>query len=300
MKRVLVAVVAVLGIACGSAAPAPVVGAPLTITQLKFAVLDAVGTPVYCDPDYYPIARPGNEQANAITRYPEIQADAEAYSAILAHEHLPSGRLTDEQKLAAYRAWKVLRAVTLTQAGSDYAFAYRVQSKGGMASYVMVTGTVRVDGVVTVGSRTPSGPPNCPICLAAATLIATPNGPVRVTDIRTGMLVWTAAADGTKLAVRVLAIGSLEVPAGHMMVRLVLTDGREVLASPGHPTADGRLLGGLSVGDAIDGSTVKQWELTPYAGDRTYDLLPAGRTGTYWANGIQLSSTLAAHQIYHP
>lgn len=294
VKRVLVAVVAVLGIACGSSTPTPVVGTPLTITQLKFAVLDAVGPPAYCDPDYYPIARPGNEQTNAITRYPEIRVDAELYSTILANEHLPSGELTDEQKLAVYRAWKLLRAVALTQDGSDYAFSYRVQSKGGMASYVMVTGTVRVDGVVTVASRTPSGPPNCPICLAAATLIATPKGPVRVTDIRLGMLVWTAAPDGTRLAAPVLAIGSMEVPAGHMMVHLVLTDGRELLASPGHRASDGRLLGALVVGDTLDGSTIKELDLTPYAGDRTYDLLPGGQTGRYWANGILLSTTLTA------
>jgi hypothetical protein len=31
----------------------------------------------------------------------------------------------------------------------------------------------------------------------------------------------------------------------------------------------------------------------PYDGTRTYDLLPAGATGTYWANGVLLSSTLA-------
>jgi len=30
-----------------------------------------------------------------------------------------------------------------------------------------------------------------------------------------------------------------------------------------------------------------------YSGDRTYDLLPAGPTGFYWAGGILLSSTLS-------
>jgi hypothetical protein len=32
--------------------------------------------------------------------------------------------------------------------------------------------------------------------------------------------------------------------------------------------------------------------LVPYAGGRTWDLLPAGATGSYWANGILLASTL--------
>jgi hypothetical protein len=91
----------------------------------------------------------------------------------------------------------------------------------------------------------------------------------------------------------VLEVGSVSVPAGHQMVHLVLTGGRELLASPGHRTSDGRQLGGLAVGDIVDGSSITTWELVPYAGDRTYDLLPAGPTGTYWANGILLSSTLA-------
>jgi hypothetical protein len=30
----------------------------------------------------------------------------------------------------------------------------------------------------------------------------------------------------------------------------------------------------------------------PYDGGQTFDLLPAGGTGIYWANGIELGSTL--------
>ena len=293
MRRWLAALALLATFACGSTAGTVVVGSPLSVNQLKFKVLDQVGSPVYCDPDFYPIARLEGEQTNALAKYPEIKADAELYSAIVAHEHLPSGDLTDNQKLVLYRAWKLLRALTLTQTGSDYSFSYRVLSKGGTASYLMVTGTVRVDGVVTVSSRTPTGAPPCPICLAAATLIATPDGDARVTDIKPGMVVWTAAADGSRIAAPVLEAGSMEAPAGHLMVHLVLADGRELLASPGHPAADGRPLGSLTVGDLLDGSKIARWELVPYAGARTYDLLPAGPTGTYWADGIRLSSTIA-------
>ena len=84
----------------------------------------------------------------------------------------------------------------------------------------------------------------------------------------------------------------MEAPAGHQMVHVVLADGRGLLASPGHRTADGRALGSLTSGDSLDGSTITQWELIPYAGDRTWDLLPAGATGSYWANGILLASSL--------
>jgi hypothetical protein len=292
MKRAVTALVAALAVACGSAAPAPVVGSPLTITQLRFAVMDSVGVPVYCDPDFYPIARDGGEQVSAIAKYPAIQADSELYSAIIAHEHLSDTNVNDQEKLVIYRVYKHLNALTLTKSGDNYAFNVRVLSSNGAASYLMVTGTMRVDGVVTVGSRLPTGAPNCPICLAAGTLIATPSGNTRVTDIKPGMLVWTTAKNGMRIAMPVVKIGSIQVPAGHLMVHLVLADGRELLASPGHRTSDGRQLGVLAGDDALDGSTITTWELVPYAGDRTYDLLPAGPTGTYWANGIQLSSTL--------
>lgn len=280
-----------VAIACGAALPNPV-GKSLTSSELKFKVMDAVGTPVYCDPDYYPIARQGGEEANAVGEYPAIQAQAELYAAIIAHEHLPSGDLTDAQKLAVYRAYKLLRALTLTQNGNVNAFEFRA-GRQGQSLIQLVKGTVRIDGVVTVTSTTLSGKPNCPICLAASTQIATPSGPVRVIDIRPGMLVWTASPDGKRVAAPVLEIGNTLVPAGHLMVRLKLSDGRELLASPGHHTADGRALGALAVGDRLDGSTLTLWEVVPYAGDRTYDLRPVGPTGTYWANGILLSSTLA-------
>lgn len=291
MKSSFAVLAILIAVACGSVNPAPV-GAQLRTPELKFKVMDNVGTPVYCDPDYYPVARQGGEVASAITNYPQIRSQANLYAAILAHEHLPSGDLIDAQKLTVYKAYKLLQAFTLTKNGNDSAFEYRVRSKTD-GSIQMVKGTVRIDGVVTVTSTTPSGPPNCPICLAANTIIATPDGQVRVTAIEPGMLVWTSTPQGKRVAVRVLEVGSIEVPAGHLMVHLKLADGRELLASPGHRTADGRPLGALAAGQGLDGSTITIWELVPYAGDRTYDLLPAGPTGTYWADGILLSSTLA-------
>lgn len=279
--------------ACGAISPAPLAGSPLTSSQLKFKVMDTAGRPVFCDPDYYPIAREGGEQANAIAQYATIKADAPTYAAIVAHEGLPAGDLTDAQKLTLYRAWKLLRALTLTPDGGNYSFQYRVQATGAGAAVQMVEGSVRVDGLVTVSSRTPSGPLPCPICLAAGTMIATPNGPVRVTDVRPGMVIWTDTAAGMRVAAPVVEIGSMAVPPGHLMVHLKLADGRELLVSPGHPTADGRKAGELQAGDELDGSTITLWELVPYAADRTYDILPAGSTGLYWANGILMGSTLA-------
>ncbi|TMB43632.1 MAG: hypothetical protein E6J53_07990 [Chloroflexi bacterium] len=76
------------------------------------------------------------------------------------------------------------------------------------------------------------------------------------------------------------------------MVHVALADGRELLVSPGHKTADGRPAGTLKSGDELDGSVIVVWELVPYSAGRTYDLLPGGPTGFYWADGILLSSTL--------
>jgi len=201
--------------------------------------------------------------------------------------------LNDAQKLTVYRAYKLLKALALTQNGNEYAFDFLAR-KQNAGSIQRVKGTVRIDGVVTVKSTAPSGPPPCPICLAASTLISTPSGDVRVTDVLPGMTVWTASPDGKRVAVNVLEVGSTPVPAAHLMVSLRLADGRALLASPGHRTADGRQLGDLAIGEKLDGSTITTWELVPYGGDRTYDLLPGGPTGTYWADGILLSSTLAA------
>src|SRR3989440_10450889 len=117
--RLALAVLVMATVACASATPAPAVGTSLNTTQLKFAVMDSVGKPVYCDRDFYPIARQGGEEANAVSTYPQIKADSEMYTAIVAHEHLPSGDLTDPQRLVVYRTWKLLQAITLTPTGSD-------------------------------------------------------------------------------------------------------------------------------------------------------------------------------------
>jgi hypothetical protein len=106
------------------------------------------------------------------------------------------------------------------------------------------------------------------------------------------MSVWTADALGARVAAVVTLVGDMTAPADHVVVHLTLADGREVYASPGHPLADGRLLGSIAVGDSVDGAAVTGAERVPYPSGTTFDLLPAGPTGTYWADGIPLASTL--------
>ena len=280
----LVAAVCAVAVACGTVASP--IGAPLTAPQLKYRLIDRFGPPAYCDRDSYPLGRA--EQPIADAMYDEIRAQTEVFEAITEHEHLPLGGLDEPQKLALYRGYKLLSALALTPTPDGYSFSYTATR-----DYMKRTGTIRSDGLITVTSEAQGGRPECPICLAASTLIATPSGDVLVTKLEPGMLVWSVDATGRRVAEPVLRTGSTAVPRTHLMVELSLADGRELLASPGHRLADGRALGSLRVGDEVDGSRVSVWQLVPYAGARTYDLLPAGVTGFYWAGGILLASTLS-------
>lgn len=135
-------------------------------------------------------------------------------------------------------------------------------------------------------------PRMCPICLASNTKIATPNGSVNVKDIKEGMRVWSVDMSDKKIASVVIAVSHTPVPKTHQVVHLVLSDGREVWVSPGHPTITGMSAGELRVGASYDGARVQSADLVPYRDDATYDLLPDSATGAYWANGILLGSTL--------
>ncbi len=132
----------------------------------------------------------------------------------------------------------------------------------------------------------------CPICLSENTVIDTPNGPVNVKELKDGMIVWTQDISGNKYATTILKTGKTLVPPTHKMVHIILDDKRELYVSPNHPTADGRLFVDLLAGDTLDGSQIKSAELIPYNGTYTYDILPSGQTGFYWADGILVKSTL--------
>lgn len=132
----------------------------------------------------------------------------------------------------------------------------------------------------------------CPICLSENTAIDTPNSPINVKELKIGQAVFTQDRLGHKHTGIILKTGRTMVPQGHIMVHVVLADKRELYVSPNHPTADGRLFGELLVGDDLDGSKIKNVEQVPYNGTYTYDVLPSGPTGFYWANGILVASTL--------
>ncbi|MEW5990008.1 MAG: Hint domain-containing protein [Chloroflexota bacterium] len=272
--------------------PTPTLGQPLTAAELKLVLVGRFGQLWYCDPDFYPIQRQDEIEA-ARERWSEVVADADAFDAITSRLNLgPEGDFTDFQKLDVYRSWKVLNAIALDPIGNDtYRFDYLAQPKAGAAEGTRTGGTITADGTVTIEQQAAAGEPMCPICLARGTLIETPGGGVPVDRLRIGDAIWTLDAHGQRVRGTVIAVGSTAAPVGHRVVSLVLADGRAVTASPGHPLADGRRLGDLRVGDAVDGSVVAAAELLAYDGAATHDIAVSGPTGIYLVDGIRLGST---------
>ena len=268
-------------------------GGPMSAAQLRLFLIDHFGPRWYCDPDEYPVAR-GSEQERAIERYPEMVAEHELFSEIAERLGIdPKANLTDEQKLAVYRQWKVAVSIELTPVGEGkYRFDYLAQPVGGAAEGIRTAGIIDALGAITVEQQAAAGEPPCPICLARGTLIDTPGGPVPVEQLRLGDPIWTLDGTGRRVAGTVVLLGSATAPGDHQVIRLVLADGRTVSASPGHPLADGRLLGDARVGDTVDGSRVVAADRLAYPFGRTFDLLASGDTGSYFAGGIALGSTI--------
>lgn len=274
--------------------PSPTPGAK-SVADLKYILLTQLGRPDWCDPDLYPVAQE-DEGKLALQHLAEMKADAENFAAILSHLGIDASiELSGAALLAVYRDWKVItKAIVLQPSGDGYSFDY-IALVGPVAQQndFHVAGTIDRAGNVTLAVNQPSQGPPCPICLARGTLIDTPDGPVPVEQLRAGMTVWTTDARGRRIAAPIELVGSTPVPATHRVVHLVLADGRAMEVSPGHPLADGRLIGDLRPGDQVDGSTVVSAELVAYGGGATFDLLPAGATGAYWANGVLIGSTLS-------
>jgi hypothetical protein len=134
----------------------------------------------------------------------------------------------------------------------------------------------------------------CPICLPETTRIATPLGDRPVAELEVGDPIWTLDAAGRRVEGHVVHAGSTPIVGGHTLVQVTLADGRVVAASAGHPDLDGRALAELERGAALSGSTIVAIEPVPYTGARTYDVLPSGPTGAYWAEGVVLQSSFAA------
>ncbi len=132
----------------------------------------------------------------------------------------------------------------------------------------------------------------CPRCLDGGTPIATPRGDVRVDALRTGDVVWTESPAGERVAAPLLRVAQVPVPSSHRLVALRLADGRTIRVSAGHPLAGKGVIGDLAIGARLDGAEVVAREEVMPERAFTFDVLPAGPTGRYWAGGVRLGSTL--------
>jgi hypothetical protein len=127
-------------------------------------------------------------------------------------------------------------------------------------------------------------------CASPETPIATPDGERALEDLRVGDLVYSVD-DLAIVAVPILAVHR-QPAQGHAVPRVVLDDGRTLEVSAGHPTADGRTFGDLAPGDRLGERTVERIVYAAYRHPFTYDIRPDSSTGTYFAAGALVASTL--------
>lgn len=262
----------------------------ISSAELKYHLLENIGKIFYCDPDIYPVVRAGAEEEHALEQFPDIQKNTEEFQAILRHTNLEGiTTFSAEQKLIVYQEHKKLNAIFFELSGEAYRFQLRISDDKGKV--FQIEGIIDYNRTITILKKEPSSG-ICPICLSGNTRIDTPTGPVAVKDLRNGMAVWTTDSSGNRIPAVILKNVTVAVPPGYRIVHLVLDDGRELFVSPGHPTSDGRRLGALTPGDILDGARVIIAEQVSYEGKATYDILPSGDTGFYWADGILIKSTL--------
>ena len=257
--------------------------------QLAYQLIDQYPNYFWCDPDFYPIAREGQEQANALSQYSSIRSNEAEFSAILARLNLPAqSDYTDSQKLAIYREHKkITLAVKMTAAAGGFQFNLAVGEGQGQR----ITGNISLLGVISGLTQQPSFN-TCPICLSLGTLVDTPGGQVPVERLEPGALVWSIDGQGKKAAVQIVRTSRTPVPPGFQMLRISLADGRVLTASPNHPDSQGKALSEYNPGQDLDGSRIISLVRVDYEAGLTYDLLPDSPGGVYWAGGILIGSTL--------
>ncbi len=222
MKRLfsVAAVVVALLSSCSAQSVTTTVPVSYSQYQLEYRLISNFDNIFWNDPDFYPIAREGQEQASALQQFIGIRGNDVAFSAILEHLGLDrKDSYTSEEKLLVYRQHKLLTlAIQMTPlSGGMYRFVLRV----GEGQGERVEGTITVAGKITVEKREPSFNTH-PICLAKGTLIDTPLGELPVEAIRAGMTVWTLEPGGKRLAAPVLKTTATLVPASFRVVFIAL------------------------------------------------------------------------------
>jgi hypothetical protein len=142
-----------------------------------------------------------------------------------------------------------------------------------------------------VNGTCPLGCADCN-CTSPATPIATPAGERPIADLEVGDLVYSID-HGALAVVPIKRVHRQPVTGSHRVVELKVAHGATLRISPRHPTADGRQFGDLAPGDRIDGVRVVGARLVDYDQPFTYDVLPDSDSGTYFAGGTLIGSTLS-------
>jgi hypothetical protein len=133
------------------------------------------------------------------------------------------------------------------------------------------------------------------VCASPDTPIATPTGDRAIASLSVGDLV--LSIDQGHLAAVPIRQTHRSAVSNHRVIEVVLRDGTILRISAAHPTADGRSFGQLQEGDWLGGREVASTKVVPYAHDATYDILPDSDTGTYFAGGALIGSTLVRPKV---
>ena len=80
-----------------------------SLPQLEYRLLANFYNVFWCDPDFYPVERPGQEEKNALGQFSAIRANEAEFTAILEYLSLSNKvEYTNEEKLLIYRQHKKL------------------------------------------------------------------------------------------------------------------------------------------------------------------------------------------------
>ena len=142
-----------------------------------------------------------------------------------------------------------------------------------------------------VNGTCPTGCADC-VCASPTTPVATPVGDRPIADLEVGDLVYSID-HGSLAVVPIKRVHRQPVTGSHRVVELKLAHGATLKISPRHPTADGRHFADLGAGDVVDGVRVLGARLVDYDLPFTYDILPDSDSGTYFAGGTLIGSTLS-------
>lgn len=127
-------------------------------------------------------------------------------------------------------------------------------------------------------------------CASPDTPIATASGDRAIRDLRVGDLVYSVHHDAIVL-VPIRDINRVPV-THHRVLKVEFADGAHFEMSGGHPTAEGQPLSELRVGQRLGGERVTRITEIAYQHPFTYDILPDSDTGSYFADGVLMGSTL--------